>query len=231
LWAASKEIESQKEESPMRRKRLAIIISSVLAIAALMSDQVRAVEFSPSEIETLTSGKVVRKPLPNSRKDGFYGGAGFAIIDAPVEVVWKALEDWDAYPKIFPRTVDVKEVSRKGDRSLIRFLIGYKILSIKYHVTVSRDWEKKTVSFELAKNQAQDINKTRGYWKLLPQPDGRTLVAYAVALQVPAGIVTFLGDKMERSLEKSVIGLPKYLKKYIEKKAGDRYSKMTARAR
>ena len=215
----------------MEKNRSAVLMLFVLATAVLVAGQAIAIEFSPSEVESLTAGKVVRKPLPNSRQNGFYGGAGFAIIDAPVEVVWKALKDWEAYPKIFPRTVEAREVSRKGDRSLVRFLIGYKILSIKYHVSVSRDWETKTVKFNLAKNQAHDVNITRGYWKLLPQPDGRTLVAYAVALQVPAGIVNFLGDKAERSLERSVIGLPKYLKKFIEKKAGNRYTKMTARAR
>ena len=215
----------------MKKNRSAGLILSVFAISALIAGQVEAVDFSPREIESLSAGEVVRKPLPNSRQNGFYGGAGFALIDAPPEVVWKALEDFEVYPKIFPRTVEAKEVSRKGDRSLIRFLIGYKILSVKYHVTVSRDWESKTVKFYLAKNKAHDINTTHGYWKLLPQPDGRTLVAYAVALQVPVGIVTFLGDKAEKSLERSVIGLPKYLKKFIEKKAGNRYSKMTAKVR
>ena len=215
----------------MKKNRSAGLILSVFAISALIAGQVEAVDFSPREIESLSAGKVVRKPLPNSRQNGFYGGAGFAIIDAPPEVVWKALEDFEVYPKIFPRTVEAKEVSRKGDRSLIRFLIGYKILSVKYHVTVSRDWESKTVKFYLAKNKAHDTNTTHGYWKLLPQPDGRTLVAYAVALQVPVGIVTFLGDKAEKSLERSLIGLPKYLKKFIEKKAGNRYSKMTAKVR
>ncbi len=190
-----------------------------------------AVEFTPSELEELSAGKLIRKPLPNSRQNGFYGGAGFTIVDAPVEVVWKAIVDWDVYPQIFPRTMEAKEVSRKGDKSLVRILIGYKILTVKYHIIVSRDWDTKTITFNLAENRAHDLTETRGYWRLLPQPDGRTLVAYVVAVQVPPGIVTFLGDSMERKLEKSVIGLPKYVKKFIENKAGNRYGRMTARAK
>lgn len=205
------------------------IILCFLVSTILISALAEAIELTPKEVESLTTGDVVRRPLPSSRKNGFYGGTGIAIIDAPVDVVWKALEDWEAYPKIFPRTVEAKELSRKGDRSLVRILLGYKVLSVKYHITISRDWANKTISFELAKNQSHDINATRGYWKLLPQPDGRTLVAYAVVVQVPPGIVAFLGESTEKSMERCVIGLPKYLKKFIEKDESRRYNRMTAK--
>ncbi len=105
-------------------------------------------------------------------------------------------------------------------------LIGYKILSIEYHIIISRDWKTRTVTFKLAENQPHDIESTRGYWKLFPQPDGRTLVAYAVAVKIPAGVVTFLGDSVERSLENSLIGLPRYLKKWVEGPSGRRYGKL-----
>ena len=104
-------------------------------------------------------------------------------------------------------------------------LIGYKILSIEYHITISRNWDQRTVTFKLAENKPHDIEATRGYWKLLPQPDGRTLVAYAVAVQVPMGVVAFLGDSVEKSLENSLIGLPRYLKKWVEGPSGGRYVK------
>jgi ribosome-associated toxin RatA of RatAB toxin-antitoxin module len=179
-----------------------------------------ALDFTKKEIQLLAKGELVRKPLPQSRTNGFYGGAGFMVINASPEAVWKALSDFDAYPKIFPRTVEAEELSRKDDSSLIRMVIGYKILSIEYHVTINRDWEKRTLTFNLAENKPHDIEASRGYWKLFPQTDGSTLVAYAAAVQVPPGIVTFLGDSVERSLESNIIGLPKYLKRWVEKPAG-----------
>ena len=208
------------------RRFAAHALMSILCAAALCSAvSARALDFTEQEIGRLAKGELIRKPLPQSRKNGFYGGAGFAIMDAPPEAVWKALADYDAYPQMFPRTVEAKEMSRKDGDSLIRMLIGYKILSIEYHITISRDWDKRTLTFKLAENKPHDIEATRGYWKLFPQADGRTLVAYAVAVQVPIGVVAFLGDSVERSLEKSLIGLPRYLKQWVEGPSGERYKK------
>jgi ribosome-associated toxin RatA of RatAB toxin-antitoxin module len=189
----------------------------LLSTVACFSKSAPALDFTKQEIQQLAKGELIRKPLPQSRTNGFYGGAGFAIINASPEAVWKALSDYASYPQIFPRTVEAKELSRKDDNSLVRMVIGYKILSIEYALSMNRDWEKRTLTFSLAENKPHDIDTSKGYWKLFPQADGRTLVAYAVAVQIPAGIVTFLGDSVERSLESSLIGLPKYLKKWVEK--------------
>jgi hypothetical protein len=54
-------------------------------------------------------------------------------------------------------------------------------------------------------------------------------VAYGIAVKLPAGIVTFLGNRLERELEDGIIGLPRYIKRWVEKPTGNRYRKMTAR--
>jgi hypothetical protein len=93
-----------------------------------------------------------------------------------------------------------------------------------------RDEKNKTVTFSLVTGKPHDIDATKGYWKLMPQADGRTLVAYAIALRIPTGIVTFLGKSTEAALERNVIGLPQYLKRYVEGSAGQKYGRITAKA-
>jgi hypothetical protein len=48
-------------------------------------------------------------------------------------------------------------------------------------------------------------------------------------VKLPSGIVTFLGKRLEKELEDSIIGLPRYIKRWVEKPTGNRYRKMTAR--
>ena len=186
-------------------------------------------DFSKTEVERLASGGTVRKPLPTSCKNGFYGGTGFTLVNAPIQIVWKFIQDWKLYEEAFPHIVESKEVYRNGEHSQISMKLGYKILNLGYHLNVSKDWENKTLSFTLAENRPHDIQATRGYWRLFPQPDGKTLVVYAVAAQVPQGISVFLGKTIEKDLERSLIGLPKYLKRYLESPEGLAYQQLSAK--
>ncbi len=188
-----------------------------------------AIDFTHKELERLQAGKTVNKPLAKSGKGGFFGGTGWAIVDAPVDVVWAAIQDWGAYPDVFPRTMAVKELRKRGKQSLVHMELGYKILRVKYDVNIVRDADKKMLSFNLVHDRPHDLEETRGYWRLFPQKDGRTLVAYAVAVQVPAGIVAFLGSKLEKKLTRYLIQLPKFVKRWVESPSGNRYRTMTAK--
>ncbi|MCP4599696.1 MAG: hypothetical protein GY847_04015 [Proteobacteria bacterium] len=205
---------------------IALIVA--LMVISIQSDSF-AIDFSKNDLERLEIGKTVKKPLAKSGQGGFFGGTGWALVDAPADIVWAALQDWDAYPDVFPRTVSTKELYRTKEHSLVHMELGYKILSVEYYLNVVRDPDKKMVSFTLVHNRPHDIEETRGYWRLFPQKDGRTLIAYAIAVQVPRGIVVFLGKSMEEEMEGDLIGLPKYIKRWVESPSGNRYRQMTAK--
>jgi len=209
-------------------KRLTLTVAA-LATVFVFCTQAGAVSFTPKEKERLAAGKVVKKPLAKSGDKGFYGGTGYTLIDAPVDVIWAAIEDWGAYKKIYPKTVGCKELSRKGDISLIRVEMGHKLLSIEYHLTVQRNKAKNMLSFKLVRNRPHDIEETRGYWRLFPQKDGRTLVAYVVATQVPMGIINLIGPEMEEKIQRHLLGVPGNLKRWVEGPAGNRYRTLTAK--
>jgi len=204
-------------------------LAAALFALVVAAPDASAVDFSKLEKHKLAAGKAVRKPLANNGKDGFYGGSGFAVINAPADVVWAAIRDWGSYSRAFPNTVDVEEVSRKNGKSLVRMELGHKLLSVQYHVQVDSDEAQKKISFQLVKNRPHDIEEARGYWKLFPQKDGTTLVAYVVAVQVPMGIVNILGEKVSEKLSRGLLDLPRNLRKWVEGPNGNRYRVLTAR--
>ncbi len=205
--------------------RLTSAIVGVLAVLGLLLavSAAGAVEFSPAEKARLAAGKTVRQPLPASGRDGFYAGTGYAIIDAPVDLVWRAIQDWDSYHRVYPKTVEVREVGRKGDRSLLRMRLGHEMISLVYHVEIQLDEEKRMLSFDLVRNRPHDIEEARGYWRLFPQKDGRTLAAYVVASRVPMGVVGLIPANLAEKIERNLLDAPGNLKKWVEGPQGNRY--------
>lgn len=173
-------------------------------------------DFTEKEIAQLKNGKPVFRPLPTSRNNGFYGGTGFAIINAPMDVIWKAIQDWSSYPKAYPNTIRVEEISRKGNRHLIKMELGHQLLRIIYYVEVEFDKARRKIKFKLITNRAHDIEATNGYWRFFPQKNGSTLVAYVVAVRVPMGIINLLPESVERKLEGGLLNIPTRLKRWIE---------------
>ena len=207
--------------------KLAVIVTTLMSL--FFSITASAVSFSQSERESLKAGKTIHKYLDNSSENGFFGGSGYTLIDAPPEVVWNAILDFDVYNKVFSATNKVSEVNRKGDRSLIHYKMGYKFLNLEYYVDVTRNHEKYTVSFEMIKNMPHDIINARGYWRLFPQKGGRTLVAYIVSAQIPMGIVNLMNSDWKALVERNLIGAPNDLKIWINSPGGKKYFKRTAK--
>jgi hypothetical protein len=196
------------------------VVRHVLAAAALAAAVVplraHAIEFSPAELAELRSGGTVRQELPSSRKGGFYGGSGFAIVNAPLDAVWKTIQDWGSYTMMFPNTTETVELSRKGGSSLIRMKFGHPVVSVQFHVEMKRDEEKKILSFAMIPDLPHDIDGVRGYWRLFEQPNGRTLIAYVVAIRAPMGLVNLIGPELGARAVQALLGVPGYLKLWIE---------------
>jgi ribosome-associated toxin RatA of RatAB toxin-antitoxin module len=213
----------------MKTTTKAQLVLGVTLALMFAAGQALAVDFTAAEKSKLSAGKVVKKPLAKSGKNGTYGGSAYALIDAPADLIWAAILDWSSYKKVYPKTVQVKEVSRKGGKSLVHMEQGHKLISVAYDVEVEADEAKQMISFKLVKNRPHDIEETRGYWRLFPQKDGRTLVAYVVAVQVPAGLVNLLGEKMSNKLARALLHVPGSLKKWVEGPGGNRYRTLTAK--
>ncbi len=202
----------------MRREVSCPVIVALVAIATLLPAVAAAdgPTFSAAEKKLLAAGEVVCQELPTSRKNGFYGGSGWVVIDAPADAVFAALLDWGSYLRIFPHTVEARELSRKADRSLVKMRLGHPVISVTYHLEMHKDHKKHVLSFKQVSTHPSDLDDIRGYWRLFPQKDGRTLAVYVVALNVPMGIVNMVGPVFEAETIEGILGIPQYLKKWME---------------
>jgi len=205
--------------------RLAAVAFLFALPIALLSAPAAAIEFTDNEKNTLKDGGTVIHELPTSRKMGFYGGTGYAIIPAAPEVVWQAIRDWAAYPHMFPNTEYCKVVSRKGNRTLVRMKIGHPVVSLQYHAETTEDAARYTLSFRLVESHPHDLDAIQGYWRLFPQKNGTTLVAYAASVRAPMGIVALAGEDLANRAIHALLGIPGDLKKWVMGPRGKKYTK------
>ncbi len=201
----------------MNKLKLNKTVLLIMLSATLFSTQAFAVSFSSSEKAKLKAGETVVQFLPTSGKKGFFGGAGYAIVNAPIEKVWNTIRSWNKYPDIFPRTKYCKVVSKKGDKTLLKMKIGHPVVSIHYHAQIIEDAKKKSLQFELVKNYPHDLDMLKGYWRLFPQKGGRTLVAYVVSVKAPMGIVSLAGKQLTHDAIWALLQIPGDVRTWLKK--------------
>ncbi len=208
------------------RSRYTIAIAALFTVF-LATGTVDAVRFSADELKTLNEGGTIRRLLSNSGQGGFFGGSGWAVINAPTDEIWSALQDWGSYTAIFPHTVEAKEVSRKQGLSLLRMKLGHPVIQVLYHVEMRPDKKKNTINFRLVKNHPTDLDNIDGYWQLFPLDPKRTLVAYVLSVHVPMGIVNLLSASFKKMALRGILGVPGHLKEWMEIEAPGKYRKKT----
>ena len=184
----------------------------------VISPSSHSIKFSKAEKVALTKGETVRKLFANNGKDGFYGGSGWAMIDAPVDVIWKNVLDWASYTKIFDHNVETKELYRRKGRSVVRMKLGHPLVNVQYHVEMKPDKEKNTMRFQLLADMPSDLEHIQGYWQFFPQAGNKTLVVYVIRIRVPPGLEGLLPDSFKQKAIYDILNIPGILKEWIEKK-------------
>ena len=189
----------------------------IALLTFLIAIPVLAVDFSSAEKVKLKMGKTVVKMLPTSGQKGFYGGSGYALIDAPVDEVWNILLDFELYTRMFPNTEVCTAISRKGNKTLIKMKIGHPVVNVRYHVETTANEAEKSLHFQLLNDYPHDIDSLTGYWRLFPQAGNRTLAAYVVSVKAPPGIVAIAGDDLANRAVVALLKIPGNIKRWVER--------------
>jgi hypothetical protein len=104
---------------------IASAVASGLVGAPTLAAQGGA-EFTPDEAARITAGQLVTRPQ-HVRRNGMnlIGGSSWRVIDAPPEVVWRALHDFERYPKMMPQVIEARALASTGDERVIYVRNGH----------------------------------------------------------------------------------------------------------
>lgn len=195
-------------------KRVVSVLMAAISVASATRQAV-TLELTNRERERLAAGQEVIKPIVGAGRNNLYGGTSLILINASPEQCQAAIEDLSRYPEIFPMFVDARKVGELGDKIIVRMRQGTAVFSLIYHILVSRDPARHLTRFRLIKTLPHDIDEVSGFWRLFPQKDGRTLVAYAVTAKINLGALGLI-DRVGHEIQLRLVGMPGHLKSWLE---------------
>lgn len=207
----------------MSRNRTRLpLLCLALALAFSASRPLGALELTADEIDRLACGETVRRPLARAGRDGLYGGTALVMIRADEATVRAALEDLASYPRIFPLFLEARIVGRRDGREVVRMTQGTAVISVVYHLLATRDEPRRMLRFAMIDSLPHDIEDVRGFWRLFPQPDGTTVVAYGVAAHINLSVLGLI-DRVGQEIQAHLLDMPAHLRRWLQGPGKGRY--------
>jgi ribosome-associated toxin RatA of RatAB toxin-antitoxin module len=176
--------------------------------AALVSSGARADGLSCAESARLAHGDVVTRTQQLDRGPRHYvGGVSYAIVDATPAELAALVDDVSAWRRILPRTRDARRIGTDGGDVLAEITHGSLFMSVGYTMRLHR--EGNEVRFWLDRTRPHDIDDAWGYIRAQPMPDGRTLVTWAILVDMGNGM---LRDMFESKVQQMALTVPERVK-------------------
>lgn len=182
-------------------------------------------------LSTLSTGKPHQTQIESPT-----GGRGLVVqdVDAPTEIVWEKILDYDNYYKMVPKTiesknynvVDVKPTKNDPLSQIIytRMKVGFPVLKLEFFIKHLYYPSLNSMTWTLDYTKKSDFNDSCGFWYVVPHPDdpdNQTRLFYSVEVSmfdwVPKFVVDFMSTK---ALTDATAWVKKYSELEFQKQGG-----------
>lgn len=206
------------------RKCFIVTIYIVILFAELQSIRGGAAAFmnecTKIEINEMASS-MLRSRKPFHTPDGWI----VQDINAPTEVVWDRILDYDHYKEMDPDTMESeiykREVIEDGrmENIFVRMAAGRPFFKLAFFVQAQHIPEKNSLIWTLDRTQKSEIQDSYGCWHVIPHPDEpstKSRVFFYHKLTLYSWIPSVLKNAINRS---TVTGATRWLQRQCEGKA------------
>jgi carbon monoxide dehydrogenase subunit G len=162
-----------------------------LVAAAALAVPGPAVAAEDEMSQLLRSGPLVR--IEQSKQGDFRRALSIADIDAPEELVWHVLTDFDSYRWFMPR-IKRLGVSHDGADTLVAFTLDTPIVSTAYTNRYTPDRNKKVL---YVRTERGDLNGSNFIWRVVKLSDERTRIYYSGVVQNFSAIAERMDDEQQ----------------------------------
>jgi len=122
-----------------------------------------------------------------------------AVVDAPAELIWQTLTDYDHLASFIPGLVSSRVVSRHGAQLVIEQKGGARwwFFSYPIRVTVS-SYERPFQGIEVHLLQG-NLRRLDGSYRIEPRPDGRTELTWSGLIEPDTPLPAFIRTPLLRA--------------------------------
>ena len=179
--------------------------------------------FSQDERRTLERGELVVRE--ESRRRGalrLIGGTSFQVIDQPPEVVWRAIQDTERYPRFIPEAVEARVVDgRNRPERLVYLRHEQGPVGASYFVNVRLSAPRRTMQFRVDRTRPGDLSEGWGFLQVTGFGERQSMVTFGVFADVGVGI---LAGFVRPRVHEWMMRVPELLKRFLEGAGRRRYS-------
>jgi carbon monoxide dehydrogenase subunit G len=153
---------------------------------------------------------------PASAEEGFEGAVEVA---APVDVAWRVLTDYGAWPRFVPGLKRIGVVERPDRHVALRHETERVGVAVDFTAVTSIEPERHRLALALDDTAANDIAAMRASWELTALGGGRVRVTLRSAVDSGRSVPAWIERRMLRSqLQETLQGFVAE----VERRAGER---------
>lgn len=147
---------------------------------------------SEADRRRLEAGELL---VTSERKSDRARAQAIGLVDAPPDVVWDVITDYDGYREFMPMTVESRV--ERVDGNAVDLFMELKVLvkRIRYRIRLVLDPAARTVDWEKIDG---DLKGNDGSWRLAAYESGRTLATYSVRLEIGFFVPAVIADRLTK---------------------------------
>jgi hypothetical protein len=196
---------------------LAVLLLGLVAVPRVEAG-VDSSNFTREEWRRLAAGQLVLRPAVQ-QKGGLrlMGGSSWQVIDAPPQLVWRALLDTAHYGKMMPQVLEARLVrARENVRTVFVRQGTSGVLEASYYLKVQVHEPAQDITFSVDDHMPHDMLKAAwGFYAVRPYGTGdKTLLAYGVMADIGGGPLVSL---MRDNVHEWMLRTPVLIKKFVER--------------
>lgn len=162
------------------------------------------VKLDESALKKLSAGKPYSTKIES---DAGFRGISVQDVEAPVDIVWGQILDFDTYYQKAPSTSESEtyktESLRDGQKRIwARIKVGIPGLRLQYHVNHLYEPKKKSMTWTLDYSKKSDFDDSAGFWYVVKHPDrpDHTRLFYSLEVRVFSWVPQFAVNLMSKQI-------------------------------